>query len=71
MGGAPEDATAGDGGLLQAVPSGQEGGHDRIAQHAKDKADEIKLEDFCGDVYNTTQLQTGKKVEDLEMKSSP
>merc|ERR1719382_1972804 len=50
---------------------------DMIAQHLKDKADEIKHKDFCVDEFNTNQLQTEKKerekqdllakIEDLEM----
>merc|ERR1719436_1125922 len=50
---------------------------DMIAQHAKDKAAEIKHKDFCVDEFNTNQLQTEKKerekqdliakIEDLEM----
>merc|ERR1711979_136598 len=48
-----------------------------IAQHAKDKAAEIKHKDFCTDEFNANQLQTEKKerekqdliakIEDLEM----
>merc|ERR1719254_354078 len=34
---------------------------DMIAQHAKDKAAEIKHKDFCVDEFNTNQLQTEKK----------
>merc|ERR1719373_622292 len=50
---------------------------DMIAQHAKDKAAEIKHKDFCVDEFNTNQLQTEKKerekqdliakIEDLEL----
>merc|ERR1711897_48972 len=50
---------------------------DMIAQLMKEKADEIKHNDFCVDEFNTNQLQTEKKerekadliakIEDLEM----
>merc|ERR1712051_797728 len=49
---------------------------DMIAQHLKEKADEIKHKDFCTDEFNANQLQTEKKdrekqdliaeIEDLE-----